>query len=508
MPAPICLLILDGFGSRDDTDNNAILLANTPNIDSAKQTGTHTLISGSGPEVGLPEGQMGNSEVGHLTIGAGRLVPQALTRIQMEIDQGDFVSNPALCNAIGGSVTDNKALHVLGLLSPGGVHSHEDHLLALFNMAKEQGCTTLYFHAFLDGRDTPPKCALASIQRIEAQGAASIASLTGRYYAMDRDNRWDRIKQTYDLLVGKTAPYSAETAEQGLAMAYERGETDEFVQATAIHSEGKQSVRIQDGDSVIFMNFRSDRARELTRVFLDQDFTEFDRHPLPQLKHFVTLTQYHEDFTAEVAYPPLTFHNTLGEYLAKKGLKQLRIAETEKYAHVTFFFNGGVEIPNDNEDRILIPSPTVATYDLQPEMSAFELTEQLVNAIKSKKYDAIICNYANPDMVGHTGNLAATIKAIEAVDTCVGKVIEALKEVGGEAIITADHGNAECMLNPETKQAHTAHTTEPVPFIYVGRPAKIIKSDGTLADLAPTLLTLMGLAIPEEMTGTSIVEFT
>lgn len=507
MPKPICLLILDGYGHSDTQSHNAIATANTPNIDRFYQTGTHTLISGSGSDVGLPDGQMGNSEVGHLNIGAGRMVPQNFTRIGIDIESGAFEQNETFTQAIQDSIANNTSLHVFGLLSPGGVHSHEDHILALLAMAHKQGCTKLYLHAFLDGRDTAPQSALASIQKIENQGAATIASICGRYYAMDRDNRWDRIQTAYELLTEGKANHHADTAEKAIQMAYDRGETDEFVQATYIHSENSQAITINDGDSVIFMNFRADRAREITKAFTEENFDGFNRHKTPNLQHFITLTEYHKDFKAEVAYPPLSIKNTLGEYLANNNLNQLRIAETEKYAHVTFFFNGGIEKPNKNEDRILIPSPDVATYDLQPEMSAPELTEKLVAAIESEKYDAIICNYANPDMVGHTGNFNATVKAIETIDTCLEKVVNALTKIGGEAIITADHGNAECMYNDKTEQAHTAHTSEPVPFIYVGRKAEVVKTDGALSDLAPTVLYLMGLDKPEEMTGDSIVKF-
>lgn len=497
---PMTLIILDGFGQRTDKTNNAIAQANTPNIDALYKNYAHTLISASGHDVGLPDQQMGNSEVGHLNIGAGRMVPQELTRVDMAIADGTFQQNTALLTAINHANDNDKALHVMGLLSAGGVHSHENHLLAMLALAKSKGVKKLYLHAFLDGRDTPPQSALASLKKVEAQGAGKIVSIIGRYYAMDRDNRWQRVQQAYDLLTLGKASFHSQTAEQALQAAYARNENDEFVQATTIGD----GATINDGDAIVFMNFRADRAREITKAFVEKNFDGFTREKSPALSDFVCLTQYHKDFNASLAYPKLNLKNTFGQVLAQQGLKQLRIAETEKYAHVTFFFNGGVDAPNNGEDRLLIPSPNVATYDLQPEMSAYELTDALVDAIKNGKFDAIICNYANPDMVGHTGNLKAAIKAIEAVDDCVGKVVTALKEVGGEALITADHGNAEQMFNEETGQPHTAHTNELVPMIYVGRDAKVAKTDGVLADIAPTMLYLMSIDKPEEMTGESV----
>lgn len=501
-PRPIALLILDGFGYKETIQHNAINQANTPNLDHYFATYAHTFISGSGHDVGLPDGQMGNSEVGHLNIGCGRMVPQDLTRIDNEISNHHFCQNKTVSNGLCNAKNSGAAIHILGLLSDGGVHSHINHILALIDCAHRQGLDQqLFLHAFLDGRDTPPQSALPFLQKIEKQGYAKIASITGRYYAMDRDNRWERVQTAYDMLtLGKT-DFMAENAKAGLAVAYARGENDEFVKPTII---GNNFKTINDGDIVIFMNFRSDRARQLTRAFMDPTFDHFARKKVPALKHFISLTEYQKEFNnlnVDVAYPPIDLSNSLGEVLSKLGKKQLRIAETEKYAHVTFFFNGGVETPFSGEDRILIPSPKVATYDLKPEMSAYELTEKLVEAIQSKKYDVIICNYANPDMVGHTGNLPATIKAIEAIDDCVGKVVAALQFVGGEAIITADHGNAECMFDEKTHQAHTAHTCERVPFLYIGRSAKILKKDGVLADIAPTLLSLIELTPPKEMTG-------
>lgn len=506
-PRPIALLILDGFGHKETNQYNAIKQANTPNLDHYFANYAHTFISGSGHDVGLPDGQMGNSEVGHLNIGCGRMVPQDLTRIDDEIATQQFCQNAALANALRDAKNTGKAVHVLGLLSDGGVHSHITHILAMLDCAHQHDLDQqLFLHAFLDGRDTPPQSALPFLKQIKQQGYAKIASITGRYYAMDRDNRWERVQATYDMLTLGKSEYTAENAEAGLALAYARGENDEFVQPTLIEN---QFSPINDGDIVIFMNFRSDRARQLTRAFMDPAFNYFVRKQNPMPQHFVSLTEYQKEFNAlnvEVAYPPIDLSNSLGETLSKLGKKQLRIAETEKYAHVTFFFNGGVEIPFAGEDRILVPSPKVATYDLQPEMSAYELTEKLIEAIQSEKYDAIICNYANPDMVGHTGNIPATIKAIEVIDECVSKVIAALQAVGGEAIITADHGNAECMFDETTHQPHTAHTCELVPFLYIGRKANIIKKDGVLADIAPTLLSLMGLTPPKEMTGDILLE--
>ena len=450
-PKPIALLILDGFGYRKDQQYNAIAQANTPNLDRLFSTYASTYISGSGNDVGLPEGQMGNSEVGHLNIGAGRMVPQELTRVDMAIKDGSFFDNPVLTHALKQAKQNKQAVHVMGLLSPGGVHSHERQILAMIKSAQQQGSEKIYLHAFLDGRDTPPQSALDCIQAVEQQGIASIVSITGRYYAMDRDNRWDRVRKAYDALTLGQADFHYETAETALAMAYARNETDEFVQPTLIHAKNKKAIYIHDNDLVIFMNFRADRARELTRAFAESNFEGFDRTAHPKLANFICLTEYMKNIeNVSVAYPPNQLTNTLGEYLSKNNLKQLRIAETEKYAHVTFFFNGGIEAPYPGEDRELIPSPSVATYDLKPEMSAFELTDKLVSAIEHSAYDVIICNYANPDMVGHTGNMPAAIKAIEAVDTCIAKVADALKKAGGEMIITADHGNAELMYNEKT----------------------------------------------------------
>ncbi|MBX9705659.1 MAG: 2,3-bisphosphoglycerate-independent phosphoglycerate mutase [Gammaproteobacteria bacterium] len=506
---PFLLLILDGWGYSTNIEDNAIAQACTPHWDRIWAQYPHALISGSGADVGLPDGQMGNSEVGHLNMGAGCLVPQDLGRINMAIQDGSFDRNPVFTHAIKKAVSNGKAIHILGLLSPGGVHSHEKHIQAFAALAAKQGATKIYLHAFLDGRDTPPKSALASLQALDAElrqlGHGQIASLCGRYYAMDRDKRWERTQLAYDLLTQGTAEYHAATAEQGLAQAYARGETDEFVKPTAIRADNAALIHIADGDAVFFMNYRSDRARQLSHALLDADFTGFKRQVFPKLGSFVTLTEYATDIHSEIAYPPLTLHNVLGEYIANLGYRQLRIAETEKYAHVTFFFNGGIETPFANEDRILVPSPKVATYDLKPEMSAPELTDKLVEAITSEKYDLIICNYANADMVGHSGIMPAAIKAVEAIDAALGKIIPALKSVGGEMLITADHGNAEQMQDHTTHQPHTAHTSNPVPLIYIGRKATFTKQHGTLCDVAPTLLNAMGLPQPKEMTGHNLL---
>lgn len=499
-PHPLALIILDGWGYREETEDNAIAQAKKPFWDHLWQNYPHTLISGCGRCVGLPDGQMGNSEVGHLNMGAGRVVHQDLTRIDTAIADKTFFSNPILTRAIDHAVQSQKAIHILGLLSPGGVHSHERHIGALIELAAKHHATQVYFHAFLDGRDTPPKSARPSIVALTEQfnrlQCGKIASIIGRYYAMDRDKRWDRIEKAYHLLTLGNAEYQAETAVDALQNAYDRNETDEFVSATSIDG----AAPIKDGDTVIFMNFRADRAREITSAFVDSNFTGFHRSNWPKV-NFISLTEYDKTFPTDIAFSPELLNNILGEYLSKHHFKQLRIAETEKYAHVTFFFNGGIEQPYPGEDRILIPSPAVATYDLQPEMSAPEVTDRLVKAIKSEDYDVIICNFANPDMLGHTGNLPATIKAIETIDTCLEKIITALQSVGGEAIITADHGNAEIMFDHCTHQAHTAHTNELVPLIYVGRHATIAKKQGILSDIAPTMLYLINLTQPKEMTG-------
>ncbi|MDO8955179.1 MAG: 2,3-bisphosphoglycerate-independent phosphoglycerate mutase [Gammaproteobacteria bacterium] len=502
---PFVLIVLDGFGYSDNKEFNAIAAAHKPMWDSLWQDYAHTLISGSGCDVGLPDKQMGNSEVGHVNLGSGRVVYQDLTRLDKEIAEGEFFKNPVLTQAVDSTVASGKTLHIMGLLSPGGVHSQELHIQAMVKLAAGRGATKVMVHAFLDGRDTPPKSAQQSLLDMEALLSSlqvgRVASIVGRYYAMDRDQRWDRVELAYALLTKGQADYHALTAVQGLDMAYARGENDEFVKPTRIGATTESPGTIEDGDALIFMNYRSDRARQLSHAFVDDSFTAFARPDRITLAEFVTLTEYEAGLPATIAYGPQSLKNTLGEYLSDLGLTQLRIAETEKYAHVTFFFNGGVEAAYPGENRVLIPSPKVATYDLQPEMSAHLLTDNLVEAIASQKYDVIVCNYANADMVGHTGNFAATVKAIETLDECLKRVVEALQAVGGEALITADHGNAEKMRDVHTGQAHTAHTSEPVPLIYVGRAAKVLVQDGSLSDVAPTLLHLMGLKIPAEMTG-------
>ncbi len=505
-PKPLVLMILDGFGHSDSPEFNAIHAANKPVYDRLLASQPHGLISGSGMDVGLPDGQMGNSEVGHMNLGAGRVVYQDFTRVTKAIRDGDFFENPNICAAVDKAVAAGKAVHILGLLSDGGVHSHQDHLVAMAELAAKRGAEHIYLHAFLDGRDTPPKSAQHSIELMQATftrlGKGRVASLIGRYFAMDRDNRWDRVEQAYHLIVEGKAEHHSDYAVDGLIAAYERGETDEFVKATTIG----EPVRVEDGDAVVFMNFRADRARELTRCFVEPGFDAFQRTRVPQLAGFVMLTQYAASIPAPSAFAPEPLTNVLGEYLANNGKTQLRIAETEKYAHVTFFFSGGREEPFAGEERILIPSPQVATYDMQPEMSAPEVTDRIVEAIEQQRYDVIIVNYANGDMVGHTGVFEAAVKAVECLDKCMGRIVEALDKVGGEALITADHGNVEQMEDAMTGQAHTAHTCEPVPFIYYGKRKLKVREGGVLADVAPTMLTLLGLPVPTEMTGRSIVE--
>jgi 2,3-bisphosphoglycerate-independent phosphoglycerate mutase len=504
---PLVLLILDGWGYREDPTDNAIAQANTPVMDRLWRDYPHSLISGSGMDVGLPDGQMGNSEVGHVNLGSGRVVYQDFTRITKAIKDGDFFQNPVLTHAVQAAVSAKKAVHIMGLLSPGGVHSHEEHLVAMIELAAQQGAEHIYLHAFLDGRDTPPRSAEASLKLISAKfaelGKGQIASVIGRYYAMDRDKRWDRVEQAYNLIVDGQAQYQYADAISALHAAYQRDENDEFVKASAIVNQAGNPIRLEDGDALIFMNFRADRARQFTHTFTSPEFSGFTRQRQVALSQFVMLTEYAADIKAPVAYPPTSLNNVLGEWLAKHQKTQLRISETEKYAHVTFFFSGGREELFAGEERILVPSPNVATYDLQPEMNSTLLTDKLVEAIHSNKYDMIICNYPNGDMVGHTGILSAAIKAVEAVDHCIGRVVEALAAVGGECLITADHGNAEQMVDHESGQAHTAHTSDPVPLIYVGRQAQAIDG-GILSDIAPTLLTLAEMPIPPEMTGKAL----
>ncbi|WP_437879626.1 2,3-bisphosphoglycerate-independent phosphoglycerate mutase [Pseudomonas sp. LRF_L74] len=505
-PKPLVLIILDGFGHSDSPDSNAILAAKTPVYNRLLASQPHGVISGSGMDVGLPDGQMGNSEVGHMNLGAGRVVYQDFTRVTKSIRDGEFFDNPVIGAAVDKAVGAGKAVHILGLLSDGGVHSHQDHIVAMAELAARRGAEKIYLHAFLDGRDTPPKSAQPSLELLDATfarlGKGRIASIVGRYFAMDRDNRWDRVAQAYELIASGSGLFNAESAVAGLEAAYARGESDEFVKATTLGAP----VQVEDGDAVVFMNFRADRARELTRAFVEPGFDAFVRSRVPQLAGFVMLTQYAATIPAPSAFAAGSLSNVLGEYLANNGKTQLRIAETEKYAHVTFFFSGGREEPFPGEERILIPSPNVATYDLQPEMSAPEVTDKIVDAIDNQRYDVIVVNYANGDMVGHTGVFEAAVAAVECLDTCIGRIVDALERVGGEALITADHGNVEQMEDETTGQAHTAHTCEPVPFIYVGKRSLNIREGGVLADVAPTLLTLMGLPVPEEMTGTSIVE--
>ncbi len=506
---PIALIIFDGWGYSESPESNAIMAADTPVWDRLWDQYAHTLIRTSGAAVGLPGDQMGNSEVGHLNLGSGRVVYQEFTRVSRAIRTGSFFTNQTLTDMVDQAIEDDKAVHILGLLSPGGVHSHQDQIFAMVKLAVERGAKKVYVHAFLDGRDTPPKSAKASIQAMQAVfdeiGGGRIVSLVGRYYAMDRDHRWPRIKAAYDLLTQGKGRFSAADTETGLAMAYERDETDEFVQPTSIVADGETAIRIEDGDMVMFMNYRSDRARQITRPFIESDFDCFEREYQPKLGRFVSLTEYSAEFNIPVAFPAERMNKVFGQVLAQRGMRQLRIAETEKYAHVTFFFNGGVETPFEGEDRILVPSPQVKTYDLQPEMAAPELTDQLIEAIESGKYDVIICNYANPDMVGHTGKIDATVKAIEVLDKCLARVYDAIMAAGGEMLITADHGNAEKMSDQESGQAHTAHTINPVPLIYVGRPATL-QDKGCLADIVPSMLTLMDIDQPIEMTGRNLIE--
>jgi 2,3-bisphosphoglycerate-independent phosphoglycerate mutase len=505
---PMVLLILDGWGYSENLRHNAIAAANKPVWDKLWEEYPHTLIRTSGAAVGLPADQMGNSEVGHLNLGSGRVVYQEFTRVSRAIKTGSFFTNRTLTDAVDLAIENGRAVHILGLLSDGGVHSHEAHIHAMIELAVQRGASTIYLHAFLDGRDTSPRSAATSIDSMEAKfeelQGGRFASIIGRYYAMDRDHRWPRVQAAYDLITRGKADYEAESALSGLNMAYKRDEGDEFVKATAIVPEGTRPVTVQDGDVIVFMNYRSDRARQITLPFIQDDFDGFQREVRPRLGAFVSLTEYKSDFNVPVAFPPERLKNVFGEYIANKGLRQLRLAETEKYAHVTFFFNGGVEEPFEGEDRILVKSPMVATYDLQPEMNAPEVTDKLVAAIESDVYDVIVCNFANPDMVGHTGRFDAAVKAIEAIDTCLGRVIDALQNAGGEVLITADHGNAEQMLNDDTGQVHTAHTTNKVPLLYVGRPAQLA-GHGALSDIVPSMLYLMNMKIPPEMTGTPLV---
>ncbi|NLQ17490.1 2,3-bisphosphoglycerate-independent phosphoglycerate mutase [Marinomonas sp. M1K-6] len=499
------LFILDGWGYSETSTSNAIAAANTPNWDALWANHPHTLIKTSGLAVGLPEGQMGNSEVGHMNLGAGRVVYQNFTRIGKAIEDGSFFENEALVNAVDKAVSAGKAVHILGLLSDGGVHSHHEQIMAMCELAAKRGAKAVYVHGFTDGRDTPPRSAKTPAAALDAKlaelGVGKIATLTGRYFAMDRDNRWDRVQTAYDAIVLGKGEFQAATTEQAIQAAYDRDENDEFVKATVIGD----SVPVQDGDAIIFANFRPDRARQLTRAFTDADFDGFPRAVYPTLAAFVTFTEFASDIKAGVAFPPVALSNTFGEVLAKQGKKQLRIAETEKYAHVTFFFNGGEEALFDGEERELIPSPNVATYDLQPEMSAPEVTDKLVEVINAGKYDTIICNFANGDMVGHSGIFDAAVKAVEAVDACLGRIIEALQANGGQCLITADHGNVEQMLSDDGSQPLTSHTIGPVPLVLFTPTQGLGIKEGALCDLAPTLLDMMGMEKPAEMTGVSLL---
>ncbi|NOY61665.1 MAG: 2,3-bisphosphoglycerate-independent phosphoglycerate mutase [Gammaproteobacteria bacterium] len=511
---PTVLVILDGWGYSENPQDNAIYSANTPVWDRLWQDNPHCLIHASGEAVGLPAGQMGNSEVGHLNLGAGRVVYQDLSRIELAIKDRSFYDNPVLTGAVDKAVATGKALHLLGLLSPGGVHSHEKQIEAMVELASQRGVSRLYLHAFLDGRDCPPQSAADSIAAMEAcfarYGTGRFASVIGRYYAMDRDHRWPRIRSAYELITQGKAEFTATSAQHALQMAYQRDETDEFVKATSISAANGDTAVVEDGDVVVMMNFRSDRARQITRAFVDEPFEGFERHCRPALGEYVCLTEYSSELALPVAFPSPSLHNTFGEYIAKHGKRQLRIAETEKYAHVTFFFNGGEERPSKGEERTLVPSPQVSTYDLQPEMNAPRLTDELVAAIESGDYDAIICNFANPDMVGHTGKLDAAIKAIETLDSCLARVCTAMRAVSGDLLITADHGNAEQLRDEVTGQPHTAHTCNLVPLIYVGATAhmsdKAVNQHGALQDIAPTLLYLMALDKPQEMSGESLLQ--
>lgn len=506
---PTVLMILDGYGLNDNRTGNAVAQAQTPVMDRLMAEYPFVKGNASGLAVGLPDGQMGNSEVGHLNMGAGRIVYQDLTKITKAIQDGDFFENKALLAACENVKANDSSLHMFGLVSDGGVHSHNEHIYGLLELAKRQGIEKVYVHCFLDGRDTPPASGKEYVEQLEEKmkeiGVGQVASVMGRYYAMDRDNRWERVEKAYNALV-KGIGETAQSGPAGIQASYDAETTDEFVLPTVVMKDGAPVATIKDNDSIIFYNFRPDRAREITRVFCDDNFEGFNRGPRVKTT-YVCFTEY--DVTIEnkqVAFVKEEITNTFGEFLAEKGLKQARLAETEKYAHVTFFFNGGVEEPNEGEDRILVKSPKVATYDLQPEMSAYEVCEKLVESIKSGKYDVIIINFANPDMVGHTGVEAAAIKAIEAVDECVGRAVDAVKEVGGQMFICADHGNAEQLIDDETGEPFTAHTTNPVPFILVNAdPAYKLREGGCLADIAPTLIELMGLNQPAEMTGKSLL---
>lgn len=507
------LLILDGFGYRKEKEGNAIKTDGVANIKALWDSYPHTLLQASGMDVGLPAGQMGNSEVGHLNIGAGRIVYQEFTRISKSIDDGEFFQNPAFLGAVENCKKHDSALHLMGLCSDGGVHSHLTHLYALVKLAKDHGLEKVYVHCFMDGRDVPPTSGKGYVEQVDAKlkelGVGRIATVMGRYYAMDRDNRFERVEKAYAALTYGEG-LTASSAEEAMQQSYDAGVTDEFVVPTVVLTDGKPTATIQAQDSVIFYNFRPDRAREISRAYIFEDFDGFERKNGFFPLYYVSMTQYDKTFEGhlQIAFKPQSMHNTLGEYLAKMGKTQLRIAETEKYAHVTFFFNGGVEAPNEGEDRALIASPKVATYDLKPEMSAYEVTDEAVRRIESGKYDVMILNFANCDMVGHTGVMDAAVAAVHAVDSCVRMVVEAIQKTGGRCIITADHGNAEYMWDEKAQVPFTAHTTNPVPCILVddSRKSVELREGGRLCDLAPTLLDLMELPVPQEMTGKTLIK--
>ncbi len=503
---PTVLMILDGYGLNDRKEGNAVYEAKTPVMD--KLMAEYPFVKGnaSGLAVGLPDGQMGNSEVGHMNMGAGRIVYQELTRITKEIQDGDFFKNEALLAAMKNARENDSAVHFMGLLSDGGVHSHADHIFATIDAAIEAGVSQIVVHPFLDGRDTPPKSAQPFLQKLESfeqkHPSVHIGTVMGRFYAMDRDKRWERVSAAYQALVENTAPFHAPSALQALNMGYEREEMDEFVQPTIIGN----GHPIEDGDVVLFLNFRADRARQLTVALTDENFNEFP-HKKVKLAGFASMTSYGDQFAFPVLFAPHKIRNSFGEYISAQGLTQLRIAETEKYPHVTYFFSGGTETPFEGEERILVPSPKVKTYDLQPQMSAYEVTEHIVEVLNQHRFDVIICNFANGDMVGHSGHLDAAVKAVETLDECVGRIVEAAQQNNAEVLITADHGNCEQMYDNKHHQIHTQHTLNPVPFIYIGRQASI-KSGGALRDIAPSLLSILGLPKPPEMTGESLIEFT
>lgn len=505
---PVALIIMDGMALNPSTEKNAVAAAKTPTLDRLFANNPHGRLMACGEDVGLMPGQMGDSNVGHLNLGAGRVVYQYMLRIRNAVQDGSFFKNEALVAAVKQAADSGKALHLMGLVSPGGVHSHTEHLVALLRLAKEHGCENVFIHAFTDGRDVSPSSGQGILADLEESaqniGVGRVATVIGRYFAMDRDKRWERTQQAYDAMVHGTG-YSAVSGEAAVAAAYERGETDEFIKPTVIHTESGQPVgTIRNGDSVIFFNFRADRARQLTRAFTEVGFGDFPTEDNLKL-HFTTLTRYEESFDLPYAYAPIDLRNTLGEVVSSAGLKQLRVAETEKYAHVTFFFNGGREQPFPGEDQRLVPSPKVATYDLQPEMSAFGVAQAVTDDLAQDGHDLYVINFANGDMVGHTGVFEAAVKAVETVDTCVDQILQALATRGGSAIVTADHGNADQMIDYESGEVHTFHTLHPVPVIYFGtEPVKELK-DGRLADVAPTLLDMMGIAKPEEMTGQSLL---